>query len=66
MELIGHSHGQKFKTNSSFQVKEYITGKNQLLFFSSSVLVLLIKFSLWKKNLALGYKKYQIIMIMIV
>ena len=43
-----------FQANSSFHVKQRTTGKVQLLFFRSFLLVL-TKFSFWEEDWALGY-----------
>ena len=47
-----------FKTKSSFHVKQRTTGKVQLPFFSSFLLVL-IKFSFWEEDWALGYNSMK-------
>ena len=47
-----------FETNSSFHVKQRITGKVQFLFFSSFLLVL-TKSSFWEEDWALGYNSMK-------
>ena len=45
-------------TNSSFHVKQCTTEKKQFLFFNSCLLVL-TKFSFWKKDWTLGYNSMK-------
>ena len=56
---IGAIMDKIFEINSSFHVKYRTTGKVQILFFNS-LLLLLTKFSFWEEWWALGYNSMKV------